>query len=180
MPMAIERTLAIIKPDGTSRNIVGDVISRFERAGLKLIALKMLNADIAIMKKQYPDSMAKAVGEKSAKAGEAEAKENPEAYGLKVLNWLRAFMSSGPVVPMVLEGENAISAAREIAGFTDPSAAKPGTIRRDFSTDSILAANKEKRPVKNVVHLSGNMEEAKTEIAIWFTTREFVSRVPQK
>jgi len=83
-------------------------------------------------------------------------------------------------VPMVLEGENAISAAREIAGFTDPSAAKPGTIRRDFSTDSILAANKEKRPVKNVVHLSGNMEEAKTEIAIWFTTREFVSRVPQK
>lgn len=174
--MAIERTLAIIKPDGTSRNIVGEVISRFERAGLKLVALKMLNADAALLKEHYPDSMARAVGEKSAKAGEEEAKKEPEAYGRKVLGWLRAFMASGPVVPMVLEGENAISAARDIAGYTDPSIAKPGTIRRDLSTDSILAANKEHRPVKNIVHLSGNAEEAKTEIAVWFGPREFVRR----
>jgi nucleoside-diphosphate kinase len=174
--MAIERTLAIIKPDGTSRNIIGDVISRFERAGLRPIALKIINADMKLLKRHYPDTMAQSVGEKSAKAGEEEAKANPQAYGMKVLSWLRDFMSSGPVVPMVLEGENAISAAREIAGYTDPSAAKPGTIRRDFSTDSILAANKEKRPVKNVVHLSGNPEEAKTEIAIWFGSKEFVKR----
>ena len=174
--MAIERTLAIIKPDGTSRNIVGEVIARFERAGLHLIAMKMINADVALLKRHYPDSMAKSVGEKSAKAGESEAQENPEAYGMKVLGWLRNFMASGPVVPMVLEGENAISAARDIAGYTDPSAARPGTIRRDLSTDSILAANKEKRPVKNVVHLSGNMEEAKKEIAIWFIPKEFVKR----
>ena len=174
--MTVERTLAIIKPDGTSRSIIGDVVARFERAGLRLVALKMVNADLPTLKKHYPDSMASAVGEKSAKAGEAEAKKNPQAYGLKVLGWLRNFMASGPVVPMVLEGENAIGAAREIAGFTDPSQAKPGTIRRDFSTDSILAANSEHRPVKNIVHLSGNTEEAKTEIAIWFKPSEFVKR----
>ncbi|MEM7813295.1 MAG: nucleoside-diphosphate kinase [Candidatus Aenigmatarchaeota archaeon] len=174
--MAVERTLAIIKPDGTARNIIGEVISRFERAGLRLVALKMVNADMDLLKKHYPDSMARSVGEKSAKAGEEEAKRDPQAYGMKVLGWLREFMASGPVVPMVLEGENAIAAAREIAGYTDPSAAKPGTIRRDFSTDSILAANKEKRPVRNVVHLSGNPEEAKAEIAIWFKPSEFVKR----
>lgn len=173
--MAIERTLAIIKPDGTSRNIIGEVISRFERTGLKLVAMKMMNADLAILKRHYPDSLAPAVREKSIKAGEEEARHDPD-FGIKIVGWLRNFMMSGPVVPMVLEGENAIAAAREIAGYTDPSAAKPGTIRRDFSTDSILAANREKRPVKNIVHLSGNPEEAKTEIAIWFSPKEFVKR----
>jgi len=173
--MAVERTLAIIKPDGTSRNIVGEVISRFERAGLRLVALKIMNADLALLKKHYSDSLAPAVREKSIKAGEEEAKKDPD-FGMKIVGWLRNFMMSGPVVPMVIEGENAISAAREIAGYTDPSAAKPGTIRRDLSTDSILAANKEKRPVKNIVHLSGNPEEAKMEIAIWFRPNEFVKR----
>jgi len=172
--MAVERTLSIIKPDGTSRHIIGEVIARYERAGLRVVALKMVHANEALLKRHYPDTIAAAIGEKSAKAGEEAAKKDPKAYGLKVLGWLRAFMSSGPVVPIVLEGENAVQAARDITGFTDPSAARPGTIRRDLSTDSILAANKEKRPVRNVVHISGNREEAAREIAIWFEPTEFV------
>lgn len=172
--MAVERTLAIIKPDGTSRNIIGEVIARYERAGLRVVALKTVRATPELMKRHYPDSLAPTLGEKSANAGEEAAKADPVGYGTKVLGWLRAFMSSGPVVPIVLEGENAVQAARDITGYTDPSAARPGTIRRDLSTDSILAANKEGRPVKNVVHISGNPAEAAQEIAIWFSKEELV------
>ena len=172
--MGIERTLAIIKPDAVQRQLTGEIIKRYEKEGFRVVAMKMVNADEETLKNHYPDSMAAAVGQKSANAGEEEAKKDPTAYGIKVLSWLRSFMSSGPVVPMVLEGENAIQRAREVTGFTDPSQAKPGTIRGDLGEDSILKANQEKRPAKNLVHMSGNKEEAETEINIWFKPEEIV------
>ena len=172
--MAVERTLAILKPDAVQRNLVGEICGRFEKAGFKVVAMKMVQADLDLLKKHYPDSMAPTVGQKSADAGDEEAKKDPEAFGLNVLGWLRDFMMSGPVVPMVIEGENAIKECRKIVGVTDPSQADKGTIRGDLGEDSILAANQEKRPVKNLVHMSGDPEEAKTEIAIWFKDEEIV------
>lgn len=168
----MERTLAIIKPDGVQRGLVGKIIERYEAAGFKIVAMKMMKASPELLKRHYPDSMAYEVGMKSAKAGEKAAEKDPTGWGMKVLGWLRNFMSSGPVVPIVLEGEDVIKKAREVTGFTDPSQATKGTVRGDYGQDSILKANSEGRPVRNLVHMSGNPEEAKKEIGIWFSSSE--------
>ncbi|RLJ04731.1 MAG: nucleoside-diphosphate kinase [Candidatus Aenigmatarchaeota archaeon] len=166
----MERTLVIIKPDGMERNIIGDVIKRFESADLRIVGLKMIKADLSLMKKHYPDSMIPILGEKSVKAGAKVKDVNKQ--GKKVLGWLRKFMMSSPVVAMVLQGENAVKKVRQIVGSTDPSEADVGTIRADYSNDSIAVANAENRTVRNIVHASGNPEEAKKEISIWFKDNE--------
>jgi nucleoside-diphosphate kinase len=170
----MERTCVIVKPDGVSRNLTGEIISRFEKAGLKIIALKMIVADRELIKKHYTENEEYLIslGKKSEKAGDVV--KDYRAQGLMIVEGMRNYMTSGPVVPMVVEGENAIKKAREIAGYTDPSAAEKGTIRGDLGQDSILKANKEKRPVKNLLHASGNPEEAEHEIKLWFKEKELV------
>lgn len=140
--MAKERTLSIIKPDGVKKNIIGECFSRFERGGLKIVATRMLK----LSKKQAEDFY-------------AVHRERPFYAPLVV------YVTSGPVVASVLEGENAIAKNREIMGATDPKKAAPGTIRRDFA-DSIEA---------NVVHGSDAPETAKVEIAFFFQTSEIFS-----
>ncbi|MCD6216210.1 MAG: nucleoside-diphosphate kinase [Candidatus Aenigmarchaeota archaeon] len=166
----MERTLVIIKPDGMERNIIGDVIKRFESADLRIVGLKMIKADLSLMKKHYPDSMIPILGEKSVKAGAKVKDVNKQ--GKRVLGWLRKFMMSSPVVAMVLQGENAVKKVRQIVGSTDPSEADVGTIRADYSNDSIAVANAENRTVRNIVHASGSLDEAKKEISIWFKDNE--------
>lgn len=175
----IERTLVIVKPDGVKRGLVGDIIHRFERAGLKLLALKMVWVDQAHVAKHYPDDRVefiRGIGEKTletyAKYG-LDVKKNlgtddPSAIGKMVNNWNREFLSSGPVVPMVLEGIHAIDNVRMITGHTFPTTAQPGTIRGDHSIDSPALANMKKRPVRNLIHASGNTAEASYEITLWF------------
>ncbi|MBI2674964.1 MAG: nucleoside-diphosphate kinase [Candidatus Aenigmarchaeota archaeon] len=168
--MAIERTLVVVKPDGVERSLIGEIISRYERQGLKIKALKLFRADESLVKRHYPDGLAKIIGEKSVKAGSKI--ENPEAHGKKILEQLRKFISSENVIAMVLEGENAIQRVRDITGYTDPAAAEKGTIRGDLGADSIAKANVEMRPVKNLVHASGTVEEAEKEIGLWFRKDE--------
>lgn len=162
-----QRTLILIKPDGVSRNLIGEIIGRYEKAGLKVIKLKLLDAPAEVIDRHYPmdEDYLRSIGEKSAKAGENVT--DTVEQGRKVVTWLRDFITSGPVVAMVLEGEEAIPTARKVTGYTDPSTADKGTIRGDLGTDSILKANGEGRPVYNLIHASGNPEEAEFEISIW-------------
>lgn len=164
----LQSTLVLIKPDATEKNLIGEIISRYEEAGLKVVELKMLHAPSNIIEKHYPmdREYLESIGEKTIAAGQ----KVKSAYdqGKKVVTWLRSFISSGPIVAMVLEGEDAVSSVRKITGFTDPSTAQKGTIRSDLGTDSILVANKEERPVYNLIHASGSEEEAEKEIKLWF------------
>lgn len=164
----IQQTLVLIKPDGVKRNLIGEVISCFEKAGLKVIKLKMLIASQELAEKHYPadEDYLRSVGEKSQAAGDKVL--DVLEQGRKIINSMRTFLISGQVVAAVLEGEDGIALARKVTGYTDPQSAEKGTIRGDLGQDSILEANKESRPVYNLVHASGNPEEAEKEINLWF------------
>ncbi len=163
-----ERTLIIIKPDGVRRNLIGEIIKRYEQGGLCVVAMKMLTVSQELISKHYTEDedYLISLGKKSEKAGDVI--KDYRKQGLMIVHGLRKYMTDGPVVAMILEGENAINRAREITGYTDPSKADKGTIRGDFGEDNILDANRDNRPVRNIIHASGNTEEAEREIALWF------------
>lgn len=163
-----QRTLVLIKPDGVKRNLIGEIINRFEKGGLKVVDMKMFTASAEKLEEHYPadEEYLRILGEKSQAAGDQI--DDVVEQGRKIVTSLRTFMSSGPIVAMILEGEEAIPTVRQITGYTDPSKADPGTIRGDLGEDSILKANSENRPVYNLIHASGNPEEAEKEIQIWF------------
>lgn len=167
-----EQTLVVIKPDGVQRNLVGKIISYYEAGGLKIKALKMLMVSEALIDKHYPemDEYLVSLGKKSEKAGDKI--DDYRAQGLKIIQGLKEYITSNPVVKMILEGEDAIKKVRAITGYTDPKSAEKGTIRGDFGTDDILTANKENRAVQNLIHASGTIEEAQTEILLWFSPEE--------
>lgn len=164
----LQQTLIIIKPDGVSRGLKDEIIRRYEVAGLKVVKRKDMTAPLSIVEKHYPmdPDYLKSIGEKTIAAGQQV--KSAQDQGRKVVSWLRKFITSGPIVTMVLEGEDAIKLARKTTGFTDPSTAEKGTIRGDLGTDNILDANREERPVWNLIHASGSLEEAKKEIGLWF------------
>ena len=165
----IQKTLVLIKPDATEKNLIGEVIKRYEDAGLKVVELKMLqSAPLSIIEDHYPIDRVylESIGEKTIAAGQIV--KSAYDQGKKVVTWLRKFITSGPIVAMVLRGEEAVSVARKITGVTDPAQAEKGTIRADLGTDSILKANAEERPVYNLIHASGSLEEANKEINLWF------------
>jgi len=141
--MAIERTFSIVKPDAVAKNVIGEIYARFEKAGLKVVASKMLH-----------------LSQEKAEGFYAEHSERP-FFGALV-----EFMTSGPVMVQVLEGENAVLANRELMGATNPQEAAEGTIRRDFA-ESIDA---------NAVHGSDALESAAREIAYFFEESEIHSR----
>ena len=183
--MAKERTFVMVKPDGVMRGLVGEVISRLERAGLKLVAIKMVWPTKEKVAGFYPSSeeWLRSVGEKSMKGYEKLgidiAKEmgtsDPVEIGKIIKGWLVKYVSSGPCVAMVWEGNRAIEKVRAIVGFTEPFSAAPGTIRGDLSPDSFEWANREFRSLFNIIHASGNKEEAEHEISYWFSEEEIFS-----
>lgn len=164
----LQQTLIIIKPDGVSRGLTDEIIRRYEAVGLKVVKRKDMMASMNIVERHYPmdPTYLRSIGEKTIAAGQQVT--SAEDQGRKVVTWLRRFITSGPVVVMILEGEDAIAVARKITGFTDPASAEKGTIRGDLGTDNILDANREGRPVWNLIHASGSPEEAKKEIQLWF------------
>ncbi|MBI2018925.1 nucleoside-diphosphate kinase [Candidatus Daviesbacteria bacterium] len=164
----LQQTLIIIKPDGVQGGFTEEIIERYEQAGLKVVKRRDLMAPHDLVEKHYPmePSYLRSIGEKTIAAGQKV--KSAQDQGRKVVTWLRKFITSGPIVALLLEGKNAVSVAREVTGFTDPSSAEKGTIRGDLGTDSILKANMEERPVYNLIHASGSEEEAKKEIKLWF------------
>ena len=162
----LEATLVVLKPDVAERKLIGATIKAFEDAGLKVVAMDMRTVTSELVAKHYPDSMADSLGRKSERAGEKVI--DYVAQGMRVLLWNRNYITRGPVVAMILEGEDAVRRVRAVTGYTDPAEAKKGTIRGDYGIDSILKANKDNRSVENLIHASGSLDEAKTEIALWF------------
>lgn len=175
----MERTLVLVKPDGVEKNLIGAVISRFESAGLKVIALKMLVATKGqagkhyILEKQWYENMW-ANSKKAKEAAGQKMTETPLQMGLRVRKTLMKFLTSGPIVAMVVEGNDAISEVRKMAGATSPSRADPKSIRGMYSNDSYDKADREKRALKNILHASDSVRTANRETKVWFAKREIV------
>lgn len=173
-----ERTLVIAKHDAVARGLVGEIVSRIERVGLKLVAFEMIDPDQNVGQKHYPNSeeWKRKVGQRTLEEYaernidpiEALGTDDPVEIGNLVKEWNVEYLTSGPVVAMVWEGPNAVKVVRKLVGDTVPSNAQPGTIRGDFSWDSPEIANQQKRPFYNLIHASGNKEEAEFEISLWF------------
>lgn len=172
-----EKTVLIIKPDGVKRGLVGEIISRVERRGLKVIALEMIQATKDQIDEHYPkdDAWLKRIGEKTLKnyatygldpktLGTSDLKQ----VGLTVRGWLIEYLTSGPMVKMVVKGIHAIAMVRKLVGKSLPSEAEMGTIRGDFSVDDATAANRDQRAIRNLVHASETEEESDHEIHFWF------------
>ena len=177
-----ERTLILLKPDAVARGLVGEIIARFEKAGLKIVGMKMVHPTEEKAAGHYagPDEWIRGMGQKTLDSFEEFGMDADEVLGTSdtleigqmVLSWLIRYISSGPVVAMVLEGVHAIKAVRKMVGFTIPSRAEPGTIRGDLTIDSNTISSLEKRSTKNLIHASGDPEEAAQEIAFWFDPEE--------
>ena len=175
----MERTLVVIKPDAMKRHLADKILHYFEKEGLKVIARKEVHVTKEFAAKHYTASDEQVIGmgnktiassKESGKYEEMKDKfgsENPREIGDKIRGWLINYISSTPVIAVVLEGSDAVKHARKITGFTDPSRADKGTVRGDLGEDSIVAANGEFRPVQNLVHASDS-EGAKHELALWF------------
>ncbi len=172
-----ERTLVLVKPDGVQRHLVGDIVHRFERAGLKIVGLKLLWATPEIIAQHYRSDpqYLRSIGEKTIEGMRRQGltvRESPLAIGQRVRSYLENHLSVSPVVAMVLQGTNAIRNVRQLVGATDPILADVGSIRGDFTIDTILQADLEQRSVRNLIHASGDQEEAEREIRIWFQPGE--------
>lgn len=179
-----ERTLLLVKPDGVRRGLIGECIKRFEQRGLTVRGLKMIYATEEQMRKHYSGDEAwlTQLGQRALDDCTAYKKDpmvtlgatEPLAAGKIVLETLISFMTSGPVAAVVVSGMNAVLMARKIVGHTVPQKADIGSIRGDYSIDSPMLATLQHRAIENLMHASGNVEEAETEIAVWFSPEELV------
>jgi nucleoside-diphosphate kinase len=140
--MAVQRTFVMIKPDGVRRGLIGDIISRFERRGMKIVAMKMVKIDRALAERLYEEHKGKSFFEE-----------------------LISYVTSGPVVAMVVEADEAVSVVRKMIGATDPKEALPGTIRGDYALSK----------AENVIHASDSPEKANREISIFFKENEIIT-----
>ena len=174
----MEKTLVLIKPDGVQRGLVGEILERFERVGLKITAIKMVHASREDVDEHYAltEEWMRGVFEKAKTKYEALGQSFPFAdhiaYGTEIKNGLVDFLKSSPIIAMVLEGEQAVSLVRKLVGVTEPASALPGTIRGDFALDSYALSNTQGRPIRNLIHASGTVDEAAREIPVWFTETE--------
>lgn len=174
-----ERTFVMIKPDGVKRAVIGDIIHRFEKAGLKVVTIKMFTPTEEQVRAHYPMSdevWVSRLGEKSLSsfenidvtALEVLGTDDKKQIGTNIAESLIEFMTSGPVVAMVIEGIHAVDMVRKLCGNTLPFKADVGTIRGDYSVDSPAVANVEMRAIHNVIHASETQEEAANELQLWF------------
>lgn len=182
-PIKFQKTFFLIKPDAVMRGLVGKIIGRIERTGLKITAIKMLQPDERTIRDHYPmsdEAWIARLGEKSlsgfsnldVSAKEILGTEDKTVLGKAVSENLVDYLRSGPIVCMIIEGMQAIDMVRKLCGHTLPFLAGVGTIRGDFSVDSPAVANAENRSIHNLVHASETPEEAENEIKLWFDSNE--------
>lgn len=173
-----QRTFVMVKPDGVSRGLIGEIVSTFERAGLRLTRLELRRATAEIADKHYlsTDEWLSTAGQRATR-GLEEAGLNPldvlgtndpMMIGKIIKERLVEFICSGDVVVMIIEGNLAVSNVRRLIGSTLPTQADPSTLRGRYCVDSPDLSFAERRPVLNLVHASGNVEEAEYEINLWF------------
>ena len=176
--MNIQQTLILLKPDAVQRGLIGTIISRFEQVGLKMTAIKMVHPRKEDVDQHYAltDEWMRGVFEKSKAKYDADGEAFPwtdhVAYGTEIKRGLMDFLMAAPIVAMVWEGEGAVAIIRKLVGSTESAGSPAGTIRGDFSHDSYSLSNNQNRPLRNLIHASGTPEEAKNEIAVWFTDTE--------
>lgn len=155
----LERSLVLLKPDAVDRGLVGEILQRFERVGLKISGMKMIQPNEQIAQKHYTEDLA-------------------IRRGQHVREMMIAMLISGPVVAVVLEGVEAVELIRKLVGSTEPKSAAPGTIRGDYSHISFKHADSKKIGINNLIHASANVEEAKQEIEVWFDEDELLNHRP--
>lgn len=180
----MERTLVLIHHDALERNLADEILVRFLRAGLRIVARKFVIPTRELAEKQYraTDEQLIGMGNKTLQAMRREqvveifGTDNPKKIGEQLLEWTRKFVIGKKLLAIVLEGENAVQKVRQMVGYTDPAKAEKGTIRGDFADDSISRANSEKRKVRNLVHAADSPEATELEIKIWFKPEELLSR----
>jgi nucleoside-diphosphate kinase len=175
-----ERSLVILKPDAIQRGLIGELIKRIEQSGLKMIALKMTNAteDQCWTHYNKDDVWFKEKGEKLAenrKARGLELEKEPIEYGRDIIGALVKFMTCGPIIPMIIEGNQAVAIVKKLVGGTEPTTSDVGTMRGDLTVDSYELANIDERAIRNLIHCSDKVEEAEREIDIWFNKEEIFS-----
>ncbi len=172
-----ERTFVIIKPDGTQRGLMGEIIGRFERVGLKVVGMKFGMLDKDKIWKHYgkDDAWFIKKGTKIAedrKAAGMVVDKEPIDYGKDIIRALEKFMTACPVTSMVLEGNQAVAVVTKMVGTTEPSTSDVGTIRGDLTLDSYQISAVDDRAVRNLIHCSDSVENAQAEIALWFEEKD--------
>lgn len=174
-----ERTLVVLKPDTIQRGLMGEIISRFEKKGLKIVALKMVWPTEKMARDHYfwSDEEKEATGNRSIEAHKAQGlkiTKSAKEYAEEVQGRLYSYLQSGPVLAMVVEGAHAIEHVRKTVGHGNPLSADVGSIRADLTIDSYVVADDVDRAARNLVHASGNLSEAEREIKVWFKEDEIV------
>lgn len=160
MSINMERTLVLLKPDAVDRGLTGEIIQRFERVGLKIAGMKMIQPDEQTVKKHYTEDLA-------------------QRRGQHVRDMMISMLVSGPVIALCLEGVEAVELVRKLVGATEPKAAAPGTIRGDYSHVSFKHADSKKVGINNLIHASSSVEEAQQEISVWFNESELLDHRPR-
>lgn len=176
-----ERTLVVVKPDGVQRSLVGEIIQRYERTGLKLVGMKFLQLTPDFVEKHYTldPTWKQRVGEKTISSYDKKGLEPPTRDPIELANnvvrILQSYLTEGPVLAMVWQGMHAVGIVRKITGGTEPLTSDVGTIRGDLTIHSYQIADTDGVSVKNLVHSSGSPAEADGEIALWFSENEIIN-----
>lgn len=172
-----ERTLIILKPDAVQRGLIGEIIGRFEKKGLKIVAAKFVMPTLELTRKHYdmPEADKIKLGERTLESYREKGIENkrsPLEIAEDIQRRLQRYLTTGPVLAIVLEGAHAIEHVRKIRGATNPLAADVGTITADLTIDSYFLSDPDERAIRNLVHASGSSSEAEREIKLWFDDSE--------
>lgn len=178
-----EYSVVLIKPDGMGKRLIGEIIGRFEKIGLNLIACKMVNVNADMAIKHYGGGNStwfESVGKKLLEFYKENGKDpleeigtmEPKEIGKLVQKWNVDYLTEGPVLAMIWQGPHVVQIIRKLIGHTYPELASPGTIRGDFSFESPLLANSKSRSIHNLIHASGSVDEAKFERELWFKEDE--------